>query len=277
MCNNPLADNPFNNTYLRANTNLQVAAALLLLAFSTLVSAEEDPHDHGSGSGSGDEHGAGEPCGCAAAEESWKIDCTDKAPVDAAWAELAEDGCGASEAACDANEHCAKSYRIVQAHHDHCAHDFLPTAIEQGFHVYEEACAEHACAIAKQFDANQAACPTVTCSDQVAQQAAVDALAGCEADCSSTACSDAFKTVVAFHDTCEEDDLIADIEHEIHEFEEVCEDAACNTIAAPFDAMECTEKDEITETTPKSDSSGATRALTEVVVTVAMVAIFCAV
>ena len=94
-------------------------------------------------------------------------------------------------------------------------------------------------------------CPTVDCSNRVAQQAAVDGLAGCESDCSSTSCVDAYTRVVSFHDTCDEDDLIADIEHEIHEFEEVCEDATCNTSTEAFDANVC---DEETTTPTKTES-----------------------
>jgi hypothetical protein len=57
--------------------------------------------------------------------------------------------------------------------------------------------------------------------------AAVEAIETCASDCTSSACTNAFQTIVAFHDTCDEDDLIDEIEHELHEFEDVCE-ANCN-------------------------------------------------
>jgi hypothetical protein len=148
---------------------------------------------------------------------------------------------------------CQDHYRVVQAHHDHCAHDTLSEEIEKAFHTYEDACSAGGCAIIRQYDASLPQCPTVDCSKQAGMTAAVTAIEECASDCTSTACTDAFKTIVAFHDTCDEDDLIAEIEHELHEFEDVCE-ANCNVgtaeqwESAGYNPNACDEdhKDEIT-------------------------------
>jgi hypothetical protein len=202
------------------------AAAFAILAFAS--ASEEDHHDHG------------EPCGCVAEEQGWTVDCSDSAAIDTAWAALATEGCAASMEACeDKATDCAKNFAIVQAHHDHCDHDDVPQAVEQGYHTYEDVCKDNKCEIGRQYNANKAACPTVDCSDKVAQQAAVDALDAndCNTACTGD-CATNFKLVVAFHDACEEDDLIDAIEHELHEFEESCEEEFCNSVSGPFDPMD---------------------------------------
>lgn len=204
-----------------------------------------DGHDHGHGDDHGDEHAAPEePCSCMAAADGFKIDCDDVAAVETAFDALKADGCSASEEVCDAKASCQKNYRILQSHHDHCPHDTLSTAIEQEYHDFEEACNEHGCLIVRKFVEGVETCPTVDCENQVAMQAAADALVGCETDCTSAKCSLAFKTVHAFHDDCTHEDLDNDagaaIEHEIHEFEEVCsEESGCNVVPEAFDPNIC--------------------------------------
>merc|ERR1711976_163247 len=101
-------------------------------------------------------------------------------------------------------------------------------AIEQDFHDFEEICTS--CFIERQFDSSLPDCPSVTCTDQNAQTTAFDFLeANCQNDCSSNSCRDNYRIIRAYHDTCDEILIIEEIEREIHEFEEVCEDQECNT------------------------------------------------
>jgi hypothetical protein len=204
-----------------------------------------DGHDHGGDHG--DDHKAPEePCSCMAQKDGFKIDCSDLPAVQTAFDALVTDKCSASEAVCDASAACQKNYRILQSHHDHCPHDTLTKAMEQQYHAFEGACNEHGCVIARKFVDGKAVCPKVTCTDQAGMTAASAGLVGCDKDCSSATCVESFGLVHSFHDDCTHDDLDntagAGIEHDIHEFEEVCSSvAACNVVPEVFDPNNCVD------------------------------------
>lgn len=216
----------------------KVAGVLVLGALSSVLADDHAGHNH---------H-VKEPCGCASTEDGWTIDCTNMTTIQAAYDELVADKCGASEAACDADTHCQSAYRVVQAHHDHCPPSTLPTEMEQAFHTYETACAEHGCLVGRQFAKGAAKCPAVECEDnKVNMTAAVTAMAGCDTDCSSAACIAAFQQVHSFHDSCHAEDLTDGIETGLHKYEDACADkAACNTVDTAFDANECDEDHTVT-------------------------------
>ena len=131
-----------------------------VLALSTLflAAAEEDGHAHGDG---------GEPCGCAQYEEDhpFKIDCSDKATINAAIDRLKK--LTPSKAECEkvvdgvmTNQ---VDFFIMQAHHDYCDHDTLRTGDEKIFHDWESFCLN--CVIKREHDDKLKDCPAVTCSD----------------------------------------------------------------------------------------------------------------
>ena len=131
-----------------------------VLALSTLflAAAEEDGHAHGDG---------GEPCGCAQYEEDhpFKIDCSDKATINAAIDRLKK--LTPSKAECEkvvdgvmTNQ---VDFFIMQAHHDYCDHDTLRTGDEKIFHDWESFCLN--CVIKRGHDDKLDDCPHVTCSD----------------------------------------------------------------------------------------------------------------
>jgi hypothetical protein len=125
----------------------------------------------------------------------------------------------------------------MQAHHDHCLHDQLPTNIEQALHDFEHNYDD--CFIKRQYNAALSACPAVTCTDQTPLNNAIVALGnGCNTKtlCDSTAtCKDAIKKVLMYHDICPEDSLPDTIERALHDYEEPCEDQLCNSAPAAFD------------------------------------------
>ena len=131
-----------------------------VLALSTLflAAAEEDGHAHGDG---------GEPCGCAQyeADHPFKIDCSDKATINAAIDRLKK--LTPSKAECEkvvdgvmTNQ---VDFFIMQAHHDYCDHDTLRTGDEKIFHDWESHCLN--CVIKRGHDDKLDDCPHVTCSD----------------------------------------------------------------------------------------------------------------
>ena len=212
--------------------------AVLVALSSSPVQVLADDH-------AGHNHHEMEPCGCAAAEDGWTIDCSNVAAVKAAYDHLVEDDCGASEDACEADAHCHANYRIVQAHHDHCPQDTLPLSMEQSFHQFEEACGEGGCVVARQFDADAAACAEVHCDhkDDMAEAVATLGSADCANDCSTAECSAAFQQVTAFHDTCSQAELDGSgVEAALHTYEDTCSGvAACNTATEAFDPNTCDE------------------------------------
>jgi hypothetical protein len=172
-------------------------------------------------------------CVCQAQMNGWKLDCTKKAPIEESVANLE------AKAACKAEnppEDCVLNYHIMQAHHDHCLHDALPTGIEKILHDYEHFYDD--CFIKRQFNPALGTCPEVECSDATAMTKAIATLqAGCttSAACADKTCADSVKVVLAAHDWCSEKDLPNNLETALHDHEEPCEDQLCNTAAEAFD------------------------------------------
>merc|ERR1712054_272177 len=87
----------------------------------------------------------------------------------------------------DHPEACVPNYYVMQAHHDHCLHDSLPTGIEKALHDYEHFYDD--CFVKRQFNAALSACPAVDCTDATAMTKAIATL---QAGCTTTqACADA--------------------------------------------------------------------------------------
>jgi len=172
-------------------------------------------------------------CVCQAANNNWQIDCTNQALITAAVNRLEAD------AACKAASPpaaCVPDYYIMQAHHDHCLHNQLPTGIEHTLHDYEHYYDD--CLIQRQYNSAYGQCPTVDCTDQLSLTNAANTLAACAATaeaCATTACSAAMKIVVVAHDTCPESVLPDNLEKALHDHEEPCEDQLCNVASGAFD------------------------------------------
>eukprot|EP00793_Prasinoderma_coloniale_P000400 PRCOL_00005384-RA len=220
------------------------AAAALLFAAPAVRAAHHldadghDMHDEEKASGPhpADEHEHGESCACVANEMGFAIDCENTAPVVAALDYL-EANCQTemlvSKSEAD-EEVCHMNYYILQSHHDFCPHHDLPLEAETKLHLYEDNFED--CEIARQFDEDLEACPPVAdCSDSAKLLADIAILdTQCIEDCSSDACAAAFQSVLMAHDTCDEDLLPITLEVALHDFEEVCEDALCNSASEPF-------------------------------------------
>eukprot|EP00746_Dinoflagellata_sp_MGD_P156160 gnl/MRDRNA2_/MRDRNA2_85719_c1_seq10.p1 gnl/MRDRNA2_/MRDRNA2_85719_c1~~gnl/MRDRNA2_/MRDRNA2_85719_c1_seq10.p1 ORF type:complete len:402 (+),score=62.92 gnl/MRDRNA2_/MRDRNA2_85719_c1_seq10:96-1301(+) len=207
--------------------------------FKDTTGADIEPVAQEPDGGHGHAHGHGGPdsykglCVCQAQEKGWKLDCTSKAKIEAAVANLE------GNAACkDKNppESCVTNYHVMQAHHDHCLHDALPTGIEKTLHDYEHFYDD--CFVKRQFNPALNTCPEVDCSDATAMTKAVSTLqGGCASAtaCTDKTCADAIKVVLAAHDLCSESDLPNNLEDALHDHEEPCEDQLCNTAAGAFD------------------------------------------
>ena len=151
------------------------------------------------------------------------IDCANTASMTAAVQQLNSSDCSTD---CTSST-CRTNFFIVQAHHDYCLNT-LPESVSEAMHDYEGECTE--CHIERQFDSALPTCPAYECSSTTEATTAAAALTSgsCDTDCSSTACTNAYRIVRAAHDRCEEDDMPEAIEDGIHDFEESCESAECN-------------------------------------------------
>merc|ERR1719428_1797650 len=187
-----------------------------------------DGHAHGHGP-----EAAKNNCVCQAKEKGWKLDCTNKAAISEAVAKLdAKAECKAK----DAPAECVLNYHVMQAHHDHCLHDALPTGIEKTLHDYEHFYDD--CFVKRQFNPALKACPVVDCADATAMTKAIATLqAGCTSAtaCADATCSAAMKVVLMAHDVCPEDKLPNNLETALHDHEEPCEDQLCNSAGGEFD------------------------------------------
>merc|ERR1711988_429283 len=136
---------------------------------------------------------------------------------------------------------CVDNYFIMQAHHDHCLHDVLPTGIEQDLHDYEHFYED--CFIKRQYNDALPACATVECGSAAVTAAISELNTNCATSCASSACGDAMKIVLMAHDVCPEETLDNNLETTLHDHEEVCEDQLCNSASAPFDPYDdpCSE------------------------------------
>merc|ERR1719171_997710 len=201
------------------------------------VDIEPVAQEPDGGDGHAHSHGGAEAwkskCVCKAAEKGWKLDCTNKAAIQGAVDKLE------AKAACKATsppEDCIGDYHLMQAHHDHCLHDQLPTGIEKKLHDYEHFYDD--CYVKRQFNPSLTACPKVDCNDQTAMTTAIETLqAGCttKENCAAKSCADAIKVVLAVHDLCPESKLPNNLEVALHDHEEPCEKQLCNTAEAAFD------------------------------------------
>lgn len=171
-------------------------------------------------------HGAS--CACEAENHGFSIDCTDQGATIEALATLQSNNC---QADCSSDT-CRRNYFIIQTHHDYCSEDQVHPTVERDLHDFEDACED--CDISRQPNPNFPACPEISCKVDGPGNAAYQALLtnGCLADCSSAACGENFRVLVAVHDTCPEDSLTQDAEEGIHDFEHPCENQGCNVVTA---------------------------------------------
>jgi hypothetical protein len=232
---------------------------VLLFSIASVVFAHDD-HDH--------EHEE-EQCACVAKELGFTIDCKTQAPIAAAFKTLQDNACGAAK--CKTDAACKKAFALVQAHHDHCLTDQVPTEVETGLHAFEAHC--ETCAINKQFMASRPACAAVTCSATANFTAAHAYLKdnNCSTACASAQCATNFQIVRAAHDTCEHDDLPTEIEEAIHSFEDACSAQECNTVAAAFTPT-CTD-DHAHDTTGAPGSTTAPSSAATVQLSIALASV----
>jgi len=190
-------------------------------------------HAHSHGTWSDEYEGK---CVCQAKAHSWTLNCADKPKIVAAVAALKADAQCKKKGA---SQTCTNNYYVMQAHHDHCLHNDLPTNIEKDFHDYEHFYDN--CMVKRQFNANLGQCPAVTCTDQTTMTNQVAALKLAGNNCNTTSgcavkvCADAIKVVLAAHDTCSKNQLPDSLEDALHNYEEACEAQLCNTAGAAFD------------------------------------------
>ena len=133
------------------------------------------------------------------------------------------------------NAQCVSNYYIVQAHHDHCAHEDMPLLVETKIHDYESFYED--CEIRRQFDSDLDACPTIDCNNILTDMGNIVtemSEANCDTTCSSATCKEKYQKMLTAHDTCEEDELPTALETTLHDYEEACEANLCNTSPAAF-------------------------------------------
>ena len=241
--------------------------------YLTVGTAETDVEPAAS-TGAGHHHHAKQSCACAALEHGFTIDCTNKAKITAAIDYLMDNNstCKVAEA-CPANTaECKKEYLHLMAHHDHCAHDQIPSNAEKGIHDYEAYYA--GCAIHRKYNKALADCPalTTTCalastllSDAITDITSKNCISNCAGSGADAKCKELYQTILMAHDNCDHDDLPTTLEKTLHDMEESCESVLCNTASAPIDL-----------TCPVSGTPGTFTSLTNAVIAATIAAMMLA-
>ena len=221
--------------------------------------SDPDPHaghDHGGGGDAPEssQSSGGPPkelCACAALDSNhpFTIDCsaTDairaaKVTLDTKCGEPLEANCKGTLEGGGYSEECQVAFFILQAHHDHCAHDVLTSAEEAEVHEWEHACMQ--CSISRGYDDKLSDCPRVDCDDTSGVAASYYVLSttctktatGC---CTTEAQIGAFKTILAYHDLCPHNAMPKEVELAVHDYEHACEDHFCQIVDASYDGKTC--------------------------------------
>lgn len=231
--------------------------SLTLLTTSAFATNHSAHGDHGAHAG----HGQAEACGCAAleADHPFTIDCAGTAAIRAAGVTLA--ACNSGVPDIEFCEHaiedgtdpaCQIAFFVLQSHHDYCEHDTLTSTEEALVHDWEDVCMS--CAISRGYEAGLFSCPTVDCSDSGIAEAAVYVLnttctpmpnvpgelqGEATSCCSNPLSQGAFRTVIAYHDLCDHDDVPEFVEDALHFYEHECEMHFCNAVDASYNGATC--------------------------------------
>ena len=202
----------------RKQSKLLLSAALIASSFALSSTRAEDDHDH-------------ELCQCIA---GLSIDCSTAMTTTQAALDYLEANKNVCQTATNSAE-CKSNYYVMQAHHDHCAHDDIPHEVEHEIHDFESYYEE--CKIRRQYDSHLSNCPAVDCSNLFTTDGDIVAEMGsynCNTDCSSDECKIRYQKMLMYHDTCAENQLPTGLEKGMHDYEEKCENHLCNTASAAF-------------------------------------------
>lgn len=166
------------------------------------------------------------------------IDCATADATTTAALNYLETNAVCKTAAGEDNAQCVSNYYVMQAHHDHCAHEDMPLAVETKIHDYESFYED--CEIRRQFDPDLDACPTIDCNNIltdmgniVKEMSDANCYTGTTCETSAT-CKEKYQKMLMAHDTCEEAQLPTKLETTLHDYEEKCEPNLCNTSPAAF-------------------------------------------
>ena len=186
----------------------------------------EDDHDH---------HDDHVQCQCVS---GLTINCATAATTTTAALNYLEANAVCKTAAGEDNAQCVSNYYVMQAHHDHCAHEDMPLLVETKIHDYESFYED--CEIRRQFDSDLDACPTIDCNNILTDMGNIVTEMS-EANCNtgttcatSATCKEKYQKMLMAHDTCEEAQLPTTLETTLHDYEEKCEANLCNTSPAAF-------------------------------------------
>lgn len=195
-------------------------------------------------------------CVCLARQSGWTINCAAPAPILAAAKYLQDNEATCSTASSfdsttttsgstTSISSCAENYSMIQSHRDFCPRGTLPKSsnvdvlklIDKYEKVYD------ACYIPRRFDSRAAACPSINCADARSLVDAVHTLYNeCSATCNLDRCKSAFWSLLSARDVCPEaSSLPGTVETALRDFQEHCEEWACNSARAPYDmnAVNC--------------------------------------
>ena len=197
-------------------------------------------------------------CSCAAGEPDhpFSLSCDDADAIAASVATLT--ACENTEEGCEYVDEngimtCRGAFFHLHYIHVWCSESTMTNEQDELVHDYEGSCPM--CEIFRAYDASVPDCVQPTCDDVDTANAAAAVLvdAGCAHNggdgtcCRNEAEIAAFRTVLAYHDMCDHDDVSQDVEMAKHDFGLACEAFSCNLVESDYAGDVCPACDPETE------------------------------
>lgn len=172
-------------------------------------------------------------CACALAPSNHVINCdasTNQAVLNQAMTDLQTNGCDQGNN-CQTNDACRIAYYLVQAHHDYCWADEVPSTLSSVFHTYEGTCVD--CHVIRKYNPALPPCPQANCDGDAGKIAYEYLLSSdnnsCQEDCNRQDCAEAFRMLRAVYETCPDGTLHLIAELAVNDWGDLCAAVDCNT------------------------------------------------
>uniref|UniRef100_A0A7S3YE20 Uncharacterized protein n=1 Tax=Lotharella globosa TaxID=91324 RepID=A0A7S3YE20_9EUKA len=176
-----------------------------------LLFEEEDGHSHGHTTECVELTDRPD-CSCLTADMG-EMNCENTTKVEEAYQYLVSNKC--NEGCNCYDEGCAMNFYFLDMHHKGCDEDALPLEVEEGFHDFEGSCQR--CYQQPYMNPALDACDPIDCKDRDSIEANITYLSTPLNDCITTGCAagdcqEAWRTMIAYHDSCCDSDLPETIE-----------------------------------------------------------------
>jgi hypothetical protein len=173
-------------------------------------------------------------CACALAPSNHVINCNandanQQAILNKAMTDLQTNNCDQGSS-CRSNDVCQTAFYLLQAHHDYCFSNEVPTTLSSLVHTFEEFCTD--CHVIRKYNPSLPACPQANCDNKsglIAYEFIMSESSCQEKNCDRQDCAEAFRILRAVYETCPDGTLHLIAELAINDWDDRCAAVDCNT------------------------------------------------